>query len=416
MKPTFLAILLLQSVAFAGNQIQVSLSDVVKRVSENNYNVYENALKVYQAKINIEKARADMLPKLNIWGIAKIIIDPISVIDQVSDVAPFLVPTNWFRLEQVKLLYLAEKEGYRALWGNELNSAKSLYVHLLFDQNLLAHVQNSIEELQKIYRIALTRENFGGARPGTARDIEIKMLGLKEDEQNLITLLSIEHDQLSYALGYTSNIELFLDPVILPNLENATPIYVNDYEFRVLSSSPERRQFDHFLSALSQVKKEIEYSFLGSSNISRGVAGGIFDGLPSGTGLGFGNGSALKIIDAQRQLMQTQKLGIEEVLKRQLRAVAIQYNSDVTSFSNFKRRVELSRDARNSLLRRIQLGENIDVLELSDVSRNQIQAEAALLSVGYRTLNSLDRLNRLIFDGDYTLNPPLIDSLKGNKP
>ena len=114
--------------------------------------------------------------------------------------------------------------------------------------------------------------------------------------------------------------------------------------------------------------------------------------------------------------MLTQKLGIEEVLKRQLRAVAIQYNSDVANFSNFKRRVELSRDAKNSLLRRVQLGENIDVLELSDVSRNQIQAEAALLSVGYRSLNSLDRINRLIFDGDYTLNPPLIDSLKGNKP
>lgn len=413
----FLSIVILftQSV-FAAEQTQVDISDVVKRVSQNNYKVYENALKVYQAKINIEKARADLLPRLNIWSIAKIIIDPISILDSISDIAPFLVPANWFRLEEVKLLYLAEKEGYRALWGNEVNVGKTLYTHLIFDQNLLVHVQNSIIEMQKIHRIVQTRENFGGAKPGTAREIEIKLLGLQEDEQNLLNLLKFENDELSYVLGYTADTEMLLSPIAIPQMGSLKPIQPKDYEFRVLSSSPERRQFDHFLSALSQVKKEIEYSFLGGSSISRGVGGGIFDGLPDGNGLGFGTGPALKIVDAQKELMKTQKLGVEEVLKRQLRAVAIQFNSDINNYSNFKRRADLSKDSKNSLLRRIQLGENVDAVELSEISRNQIQAETALLTVQYRTISTMDRLNRLIFDGDYSMNAPLIDSLKGGKP
>jgi len=416
MKKVFFLFLFFQQMVLAEPVRRIEIREVVQRVSQNNYTVYENALRVYQAKMSIEKARADMLPKLNIWGIAKLILDPISIIEQISDMAPFLVPANWFRLEEVKLLYLAEKEGYRALWGNELYAAKALYANVLFDQSLLQHVQRSIRELQRIHRIALTRESFGGARLGTARDIEIKILGLKEDEQNLLVLLSLELDQLSYALGYPASTTLSLTPVQLPVLEGATPLQPSDYEFRVLSSSPERRQFSHFLSALSQVKKEIEYSFLGSSSMSRGVAGGVFDNLPSGNGLGFGNGAALKIVDAQKEIMKTQKLGVEETLKRQLKTVAMQYNSDVTNFHNFKRRLELSRDAQNSLLRRIQIGDNIDVLELSEASRNQIQAEAAMLAIQYRTLNSQDRLNRLLFDGDYTLSPPLIESLKGNKP
>lgn len=416
MKYVFIFSLLLSLSSAAAEKQKIELPDVVKRVSTNNFKVYENALKVYQAKTNIEKARADLLPRLNIWSIAKIIIDPTSILDMISDIAPFLVPANWFRLEEIKLLYLAEKEGYRALWGNEVHIAKSIYTHLVFDERLLQHVQSSIVELEKIHRIVKTRETFGGAKPGTARDIEIKLLGLQEDEQNLQLLVKLELDELSYALGYSSDTDLALAPVTMPVFESLKPIQSKEYEFRVLSMSPERRQFDHFLSALSQVKKEIEYSFLGGSNMSRGVAGGIFDNLPSGNGLGFGNGAALKIVDAQKEIMKTQKLGVEEILKRQLRAVANQFNSDILNYSNFKRRVELSRESKNALIRRVQLGENIDVLELSESSRNQIQAETALFAVQFRTLNSQDRFNRLIFNEDYSMSPPLIDSLKGGKP
>lgn len=399
----------------AAENRKIEISDVVKRVSENNYKVYENALKVYQAKTNIEKARADLLPRLNLWSIAKTIIDPISIIDQTSDVAPFLVPANWFRLEEIKLLYLAEKEGYRALWGNEVLVAKSLYSHLVFDERLLEHVQQSIVDLGTVHRIVKTRETFGGAKPGSARDIEIRILGLQEDEQNLQILLQLENDELSYILGYSSEEQLTLKPVPMPIFEELKPIQNKEYEFRVLSMSPERRQFDHFLSALSQVKKEIEYSFLGVSDMSRGVAGGIFDSLPVGNGLGFGNGAALKIVDAQKEVMKTQKIGVEETLKRQLRAVTDQFNSDISNYSNFKRRVALSKESKEAVIRRIQLGENIDVLELSEASRNHIQAETALFSIQYRTVNSLDRFNRLIFNEDYSMNPPLIESLKAGK-
>lgn len=78
--------------------------------------------------------------------------------------------------------------------------------------------------------------------------------------------------------------------------------------------------------------------------------------------------------------------------------------------------MELSRESKEGLLRRINLGENVDVLELSEASRNQIQAETSLFAVEFRTVISQDRFYRLIFENDYSMSPPLIDSLKGNKP
>jgi hypothetical protein len=56
------------------------------------------------------------------------------------------------------------------------------------------------------------------------------------------------------------------------------------------------------------------------------------------------------------------------------------------------------------------------MIELAEASKNQIQAETSIFAVQFRVMASLDRLDRLVFQNDYSLQPPLIDSLKGDKP
>lgn len=405
MKLIFFILLFCCRSAFSGESIHISISDVVNRVSQNNLKVYESAMRVYQAKTNIEKARYALLPKLNIWNIAKLAIDPSSAVDSVSDIAPFLIPANWFRKTEIKLLYLAEKEGYKALWANEVNIAKTLYSRILYDQSILNHVDRSIDELQKIHRMVQTRETFGGVKPGVSRDIEIRLIGLKEDKKNLINLINFEINELSNTLGYPANTEITLNTIPFLKVENLKPIQAKDYESKTILASPERKQFDYFLSVMSQIKKEVRYSFFGGSSISRGVAGGIFDSFFQDNGLGFGSGSTIKIIKTQGELIKKQKYGIEEVLKRQIKAAEIQFNSDLESLSNLERLTKLVNESKLSLLRRMQIGEDFDVIELSEASRNCIQAESALLTIQFRLLTLVDRLNRLLFEGDYSLVP-----------
>lgn len=391
----------------------IKLNDVVKIVSEQNYNLKENAYKVYQAKENIEKARAELLPRLNLWNIVGVILDPTSLVDKISDAAPFLIPANWFRLEEIKILTLAEKEGYRALWGNEVFAAKALYRHTLYDQQLLLHIQQSIKDLEEILLVVKTKELFGGAKPGTARDVEVRILGLKEDEVNLKVLISLERDELSYALGYPAETNLRLSAIDIPKIESLKEIDKRTFEFKMLSTSPERRQFDHFLSVISQVKKEQQYNFWGVSSISRGVAGGVFDSLPISNGVGNSVQASEKIIDAQKEILKVQKRGVEETLKRQLKATVTIYNSDIKNYKNYQRRQILAKESKESIYRRLQLGENLDVLELVEASKNEIQAQTAIFTVWYRVINSRDKLNRLTFDGDYSKLPPVMSSLQG---
>lgn len=384
----------------SGTTKSIKITDVAPIMKKRNLRVQQRSLEVFQARTNIDHARANLLPKLTIWSVAQTIVEPTSIFDKITDIAPFLVPANWFRLEENKILYKAELEGYRALRGNEIHTAKSLFFRIQFDQRLLTHVRNSAEELDRLYRVVETQERFGGVRPGTARDIRIRVLGLKEDEENLKLLIGQEILEFSYILGYKANDQVSLTPTGTPQVSELKPLNVADYESRMLSSSPERRQFNYFLSALNYVQEEIRWSFFGVSSTSRGVAGGIFDSIPITEGI-FGSNSSMKIAAAQRTKIQLQKVGVEETLRRQLRNLVAQYNSDLRNFDLYSQRAALSRESNEALLRRAQLGEAIDALEFSENARNRIQTETTKLTVLSRILENQDKLTRLVFSGDY---------------
>ena len=150
--------------------------------------------------------------------------------------------------------------------------------------------------------------------------------------------------------------------------------------------------------------------------MSRGVAGGIFDSLPSQQGLGFGTGASIRISQGQKEILKIQKKGVEETVKRSLKLLVNNYNLDLESYRNLGRRAKLTNAAMLQLYERLKLGENIEPLSLIEASRNQIQGKAAFLAVQIRFLMSEDKLARLIFYGDYNLPPATIESLEEKKP
>lgn len=405
MKNLFLALALMLGTALPGmaaekRAVAIKLNEVVKRIRTKNYKVRTTNLKTYQAKTNIEKARADLLPKLTIWNIASIALNPTSIIDQITDIAPFLVPANWTRLEENKVLYKAEQEGYRALWSNEVHVAKTLYMRILFDQMLVEHIAKSADELERIHRIVKTHETFGGARPGTARDIEIKVLGLREDQQNLKLLISQEINELSYALALKADVRMELASVELPDVQNLKAMDYRKYEQRALSESPERKQYTYLLSTLEFIKQGISYSFFGSSPVSRNAAGGVFDAIPETSGV-FSQNASIKIADAQGEILRIQRTGIEQTVLRQLRGVSAQYNSDLQNYEMYEKRLQLARESNAALTRRAQMGDGLNAVEFSENVRTRIQAETAMFATQFRLYTGLDRLQRITFTGDY---------------
>ncbi len=408
----FFSLFSLESLA-SSDSLTISLEEITQKISTENYLVLENAQRVYQAKEAIEVSRGNLLPHLNFWKVAAITFEPMAAIGMVEDIAPFLVPANWFRVKEQEILYLATQESYRALWANELMTGRNLYFKILFDEILLEKIQENKNLINQILNISKMREKLGGQRQTISQDIEVRVLALQEDIRSLEVLINEELNSLSYLMGHASEVEIKPQPIDLPEFENFEPLNYTDFEFRVLDTAPELRQMEYLVKVADLVKKEEEFSFLGGSNLSRGVAGGVFDGLPMGVGgLGFGLAPAIRVAKAQKEILKIQKRGIEEVLKRQLKNLVNNYNLDLENHVNLKRRSELTKNILDNLFRRLTLGEEIEVLDLVEASRNYIQASSSFFAINYRFLANEDKLSRLIFHGDYDKKPAGLEEVE----
>lgn len=404
---TFL-LLLESTFSYAQNtttDLTISLEEVSNKVSSQNFLVRENALRVYQAKQRIEVARAERIPKLNLWKIVGIIFNPTSIVDNIQDIAPFLVPNNWFKIKEEKALYFVQREGYRALWANEIMTAKALFFHQMMDQALLEHILRSQKELQGLLVAINTKIEFGGADRNDAKEIRVRILDLQEDQRSLEVLLSEEKSTLAYVMGLTTDIKFQLAPVKTPDFSYLKPLSAKEFEYRAVDSSPEVRQFDYLLKALSYIKKQVTFSFLGVASMSRGAGGGVFDHIPLQDGLGAGTPVIQKITKAEKQILELQKQGAMETVKRNLMLLVGNYNLDIKNYEGLKERTELTKSILDHLYEKLSLGEEVESLALVEASRNHIKADSAFYAVQYRFMANEDKLNRILFYKDYAKKP-----------
>ena len=94
----------------SNSQTLISLEDVSNKVRNSNFMVLENAQRVYQAKETINFNKKNLLPKLNLWNILRTPFTWQGAVDIVQDIAPFLVPNNWFKVGQSRQFYYAYQE------------------------------------------------------------------------------------------------------------------------------------------------------------------------------------------------------------------------------------------------------------------------------------------------------------------
>lgn len=380
---------------------KVTLDQVTQKVKSQNLTVLQNAEKVYQAKVSIDEARLNLLPRLNLWNVGRVILEPTALLDVIQDVAPFLVPANWFRMKETELLYKAELEGYRALQANEIYAARSLYVKVLMDQMMYQNLKEYAEQLAQLNSLAEDRLSLGLERADVIREIQIQYLRIQEDVNQIKILVDHEKRILSQALGYPAHIEIELTEIELPSEEKMPRINPSDWEAVALKNSPEIKQYDHFLKVIPQIKKEISFAFLGVPSLSRGTAGGIFDRLPVSQGLGFATGKQITIVKSQAKILQLQKQGIEETLKRQILNVAQIQNTSLDNYPSQKKRYSLSKENYEAMKQRLSLGGQTPLLEISTTLLSLSQAYPPYAQATYRLFINVDMLSRLTLTGPY---------------
>ncbi len=389
----------------------VTLQDVANKIKNSNFKVLENAQRVYQAKETITFSKRNLLPKLNLWNVMKLPIDWTSAIDIVQDIAPFLVPNNWFRLQQNKSLYLAQEEQYRALWANEVMTAKLLFLNTLRDKSFLDVLETQKKQISDLVKIVKTRQLVGNVDPQVASFLQIRELEVKEDVRVLKRLVFEEKKALSYLMGVDQEEDIELENVELPKVEDLDAISYSTFIFRAIEISPELRQYEYLKDALKKVKKEISFSFLGSSTTARGASGGVFNNIPLQDGLGFGAGASLRIRKSEEFILTLNSDATKEVIKKNLYNLVYNFNSLVGNIDSQNERFYLAASNYRRIKSRLILGIDFDPYEILTSIDNLADASISLSNYQYEVVTSMEKLKRTIFNGDYSMNEVMLESL-----
>lgn len=407
------SLILNNSSVSASEPIAVGLDLINKRVASENLLVLQHAVRSYQARQAIHVARGQLLPRLHVWKWSSMLFDIRNAFSIVEDVAPFLVVSNWYRVQEQKYLFASQQSAYHALWANELMQARTIYFQLLLDEKILSLINQEIEELQNIRTMVESREIWGALKPGSVLELDVRILSLEEDRRSLSSMIIETKSQLALLLAIDPKEKIELIP--FNNQENFELVFESNesYETMIataLNVAPEVRQYDSLIEVARIMHRALYFTPFAINTLTRGFTGSQFDSIPVQPGAGFGTPGSMRIVKGQENLLKLQKWTIEEVIKKQLKNLILDVELDQANLKNIQTRVQLTKELLNTNYQRITMGENIDMLHLVEASRNHIASVMAQYEVELRFHKHSERKNRLLLQSAYSETPAEVES------
>lgn len=374
----------------------LTLDEVTQTALKQNLLMKEKLIETHQAQGLVHYNRMSLLPKLDLYSLINTGGSFFGIAGLIEDVAPFLVPANWYRINEAEISASFQKKSYKALWANEVLATRSLYLTIVSDIKSLAVYDTYKKDLEELQGIAETRDQFGGDRLG-ALEMLLAQKNMVMDDQ--ISLEDIINQQF-YSLTQMTQIdpkakyEFNLDSQVRSTW---TFLNTNAMIDLVERLSPEVKSFDDLLAMLAQLKNEVGFSFFGSSPLSKGVAGGVFDDLPLNGGWGFSTQALFTLTKTKEALLKVQQTGVKETLKRQLLRLIDQNNFLIEKEKNLNERIVHLNQQWEILLDRLQFGKNAPMDEL--IANRQALAETKIALITLNTLRSQlnDKADRMLW-------------------
>lgn len=384
----------------------LTLADVTAQSKKQNLLIKQKLLESHQSQQTVQFNRMSLLPKLNLFKLISSGGSAVGLTGIIDDIAPFLIPANWFRVSEAEVSREYQKKSYQALWGNELMATRSLYLTIVSDlkgQEVYANYKKNLDELQDI---AETRDQFGGDRLGALEMLLAQKSKVAEEQVNLKDLINQEFYNLTQMTQ--------LDPKVNYNFDLNAQVQSSwkylDATTLISSAqtlSPEVKSYDQLILFLSHIKKEILFSFFGSSQLSRGVAGGVFDDLPTNSGWGFSTKASFALTKNKEAQLRTQQTGVMETLKRQVLRLVDQDRLLTEKETALKERKNHLENQWEILLDRLQFGMNAAMDELIYNRQAYAETEIALININILRSQLNDKAQRLMWWDVYRDFPTL---------
>lgn len=186
--------------------ITLTFEESINRARKVTYKEAQEAERLYRAQNNIRIARRNLLPRLSGRTIISYILFPTSgfgLVDAIGNLLTFVVPANWYKVNQAEFLAEAARMSYVSLVANEVNLVETLYYTIVRDQTLYASSSKLMERAAELLRFAEDAEHIGLIDGSQAAELRASMRDLENDRTQLRYLLAEELSQFSAALAVT---------------------------------------------------------------------------------------------------------------------------------------------------------------------------------------------------------------------
>ncbi|MGZ3651872.1 MAG: TolC family protein [Bdellovibrionota bacterium] len=257
-----------------------------------NYGVLENLNLIHQAKDQVNIARGNLMPRLNLGAILSgIVTGPAFALQSVSILLPFLLPSNWANLHQSEDLLESQKIGYRLVELNNYASAYALYTTMQGDSAIRDVVVSEYNDFVTVRDYLINQQKFVGNVP--QEDIDRADAQVNSAAANVSAtdeLLVSERAALREALALDLSVNLSIDTTQVP-ASAGEGLDVIPLAKKISSLAPENAQMVYMVKAAQEVKYSKEFSFFSGASLSASAGSGntpAFNSLSSGAQFSIG--------------------------------------------------------------------------------------------------------------------------------
>jgi hypothetical protein len=375
-----------------------TLSQAIERARTMSFQSRIEYEHVIQAKNQAKAAYLHLLPQLTLSTVANnITVAPLAfaatfttALQDIGDLAPFLLPSRWFQAAAAKDQSKAEQDTYKLMRLDMGVQVEGLFYTYERDKASAAFTTDTLSKAVAIQKKVRILQNLGALPPPSAENMDAIVNQIEANQISFKSVLAEDLSAVSASLGFFSPIavtDATVDNEQVP-IDAAVSYEYPAVNSLALQQAIELNQMDDLIAAAKQQKHASYFSFLdpyGDPNLGLGAA------LPAQIAV---------------QSSQIRELGIDrdqlkEVISQRSFNGVTDYGTALLLYQKSKEAMSIQQTRLNTETNYLNNGTNVDFFGLVQIFQDYLNAEINLESAraNYRVARS--EIDRLLLQGYY---------------
>ncbi len=368
-----------------------TISQLVEKAKNQSFSTLIQFQKAVQSRMNAQLHYRNLVTHFSWGNVLGLWLnhDWTFVVRMVGDLAPFLLPTNWFNANAAQFQFEADYDAWLLMKADAGNIVEGLGYNLLRDQRILEEVQKLKPMIVELQEAIQGKERLGLVPVGSSNTITTVVDLFKTVEINLESAVILEKTSLSQSSGFynpeaISKIELVLDYSV------RSPILIDQQSMQNLAieRSVELRQLDFLIHSAQESLKGRYFAWLDPSG-----------GGSPGFGLGYSTYIDIAQVKIEELLLQRQQL--QSILLKKISDAIDMSQSSLSLYEVATTDLTVQQDRVNQLRDSMRMGFNVSTLELQNALQGQMKAVSDQINAEYAYIVAVSNINRLLFMGPY---------------